>query len=144
VELEGEAPAFRVFRQLAGLARQPAYIDAAHRAHARVEDAIRIEGLRHRPVPSHDFPINSAWLAAALITATLLAVGHRDSHRLGPDQHPATGPVSSTKPASRSWKEQRRDPWNPGHPVHCHTRTLKSRAHNRLTTGSVYRGVFYP
>lgn len=31
------------------------------------------KGLRHRPLSSHDFAINSAWLAAALIAATLLA-----------------------------------------------------------------------
>ncbi|HZE01560.1 MAG TPA: transposase [Pseudonocardiaceae bacterium] len=61
-------------RQPAGLARQPAYIDDAHRVHAQVEDGIRTGkdcGIGH--FPSHDFAINSAWLAAALIAAMLLA-----------------------------------------------------------------------
>ena len=59
---------------LRGWRANPAYIDAAHRVHARVEDGIRIGkdcGISH--FPSHDFAINSAWLAAALIAATLLA-----------------------------------------------------------------------
>jgi hypothetical protein len=53
---------------------QPAWIDAAHRAHARVEDAIRTgkdTGIGR--FPSHLFALNQAWLAAALIAATLLA-----------------------------------------------------------------------
>jgi hypothetical protein len=53
---------------------QPAYIDAAHRVHARVEDAIRTgkdTGIGR--FPSHLFALNQAWLAAALIAATLLA-----------------------------------------------------------------------
>jgi hypothetical protein len=57
---------------LRGWRAQPAYIDAAHRVHARVEDRIR-EGLRIGRFPSHNFAINSAWLAASLIAATLLA-----------------------------------------------------------------------
>jgi hypothetical protein len=59
---------------LRGWRANPAYIDAAHRVHARVEDGIRTGkdcGIGH--FPSHDFAINSAWLAAALIAATLLA-----------------------------------------------------------------------
>jgi hypothetical protein len=51
-----------------------AYIDAAHRIHARVEDAIRTgkdTGLGH--FPSHDFKINTAWLTAAMTAQTLLA-----------------------------------------------------------------------
>jgi nucleotide-binding universal stress UspA family protein len=51
---------------------QPPYIDAAHRVHARVEDAIRTgkdTGLSR--FPSHDFTINTAWMAAAM-TATIL------------------------------------------------------------------------
>jgi DDE family transposase len=51
-----------------------AYIDAAHRVHARVEDAVRTgkdTGLGK--LPSHAFALNQAWLAAALIAATLLA-----------------------------------------------------------------------
>ena len=53
---------------------QLAYIDAAHRVHARVEDAIRTAkdcGLSR--FPSFDFGINSAWLAASLTAATLLS-----------------------------------------------------------------------
>ena len=53
---------------------QVAYIDAAHRVHARVEDCIRTgkdTGLGH--FPSHAFAFNQAWLAAALTAATLLA-----------------------------------------------------------------------
>jgi Transposase DDE domain group 1 len=51
-----------------------AYIDAAHRVHARVEDCVRTgkdTGLGK--LPSHLFALNQAWLAAALIAATLLA-----------------------------------------------------------------------
>jgi hypothetical protein len=53
---------------------QHAYIDAAHRVHARVEDAIRTgkdTGLGH--FPSHDFKINAAWLTASMTAMTLLA-----------------------------------------------------------------------
>jgi Transposase DDE domain group 1 len=53
---------------------QNAYIDAAHRVHARVEDAIRTgkdAGLGH--FPSFDFGINAAWLTAAMTGQILLA-----------------------------------------------------------------------
>ena len=53
---------------------QNAYIDAAHRVHARVEDAIRTgkdAGLGH--FPSHDFAVNAAWLTAAMTGQILLA-----------------------------------------------------------------------
>jgi hypothetical protein len=53
---------------------QVAYIDATHRVHARVEDCIRTgkdTGIGR--FPSHAFAFNQAWLAAALIAATLLA-----------------------------------------------------------------------
>jgi hypothetical protein len=53
---------------------QCAYIDAAHRVHARVEDVIRTAkdtGLGH--LPSFDYGINKAWLAASMIAAILLA-----------------------------------------------------------------------
>jgi hypothetical protein len=46
---------------------QNAYIDAAHRVHARVEDAIRTgrqAGLDH--FPSFDYQVNAAWLTAAM------------------------------------------------------------------------------
>jgi Transposase DDE domain group 1 len=51
---------------------QLAYIDAAHRVHARVEDTIRTGkdcGLGR--FPSFDFGINSAWLTASLTAAAL-------------------------------------------------------------------------
>jgi hypothetical protein len=53
---------------------QNAYLDAAHRVHARVEDAIRTgkdAGLGH--FPSHDFALNAAWLTAAMTGQILLA-----------------------------------------------------------------------
>ena len=53
---------------------QNAYIDAAHRVQARVEDAIRTgkdTGLGH--FPSYDFQVNAAWLTASMIACTLLA-----------------------------------------------------------------------
>jgi hypothetical protein len=53
---------------------QNAYIDAAHRVHARVEDAIRTGkdcGIGH--FPSFDFGINAAWLTAAMTGQILLA-----------------------------------------------------------------------
>jgi hypothetical protein len=53
---------------------QNAYIDAAHRVQARVEDAIRTgkqAGLGH--FPSFDFKVNAAWLTAAMIASILLA-----------------------------------------------------------------------
>jgi len=48
--------------------------DATHRVHARVEDRIRTgkdTGIGR--FPSHSLAINSAWLTASLIAATLLA-----------------------------------------------------------------------
>jgi hypothetical protein len=59
---------------LRGWQANPAYIDAAHRVHARVEDRIRTGkdcGLGR--LPSHSLAINSAWLTTALIAAALLA-----------------------------------------------------------------------
>ena len=53
---------------------QCAYIDAAHRVHARVEDVIRTgkdTGLGH--FPSHDYKINQAWLDASMIACILLS-----------------------------------------------------------------------
>jgi hypothetical protein len=53
---------------------QNAYIDAAHRVQARVEDAIRTGkdcGLGH--FPSFDFQVNAAWLTAAMTGQILLA-----------------------------------------------------------------------
>jgi hypothetical protein len=53
---------------------QPTYIDAAHRVHARVEDAIRTGKDRGiGKFPSTSLAMNKAWQAAALTAATLLA-----------------------------------------------------------------------
>jgi hypothetical protein len=53
---------------------QLAYIDAVHRVHARVEDGVRTgKDTGIGKFPSHAFALNQAWLAAALIAATLLA-----------------------------------------------------------------------
>ena len=53
---------------------QPAYIDAAHRVHARVEDCVRTgKDTGIGKLPSHRFALNQAWLAAALTAAALLA-----------------------------------------------------------------------
>ena len=53
---------------------QLAYIDAAHRVHARVEDAIRTgKDCGIGKFPSSSMTMNKAWLAAALTAATLLA-----------------------------------------------------------------------
>ena len=54
---------------------QCAYIDAAHRVHARVEDVIRTgkdTGLGHFPL-THDYRLNKAWLDAAMTACILLA-----------------------------------------------------------------------
>jgi hypothetical protein len=57
-----------------GWRANPAYIDAAHRVHARVEDAVRTgKDTGIGKFPSHAFTLNQAWLAAAMIAATLLA-----------------------------------------------------------------------
>jgi Transposase DDE domain group 1 len=53
---------------------QRAYIDAAHRVHARVEDVIRTgkdTGLGH--FPSRDYGLNKAWLDASMIACILLS-----------------------------------------------------------------------
>jgi hypothetical protein len=53
---------------------QVAFLEARHRAHARVEDRIRHAkdtGLGR--LPSREFDINQAWLAAAAIAADLIA-----------------------------------------------------------------------
>jgi hypothetical protein len=53
---------------------QPVYIDAAHRVHARVEDAIRTgKDTGIGKFPSQSLEINKAWMTAALAAATLLA-----------------------------------------------------------------------
>jgi hypothetical protein len=53
---------------------QPAYIDAAHRVHARAEDAIRAgKDTGIGKFPSHQLSLNRAWFTAALTAAALLA-----------------------------------------------------------------------
>jgi hypothetical protein len=55
-------------------AGQLAFLDARHRAHARVEDRIRCgkdTGLNH--FPSRVFAINAAWLAVVMLAVDLLA-----------------------------------------------------------------------
>ena len=57
-----------------GWRANPAYIDAAHRVHARVEDCVRIgKDTGIGKFPSTSFALNQAWLAASLTAATLLA-----------------------------------------------------------------------
>jgi Transposase DDE domain group 1 len=61
-------------RQVRGWRGQLAYIDAAHRVHARVEDAIRTgKDCGIGKYPSESLAMNKAWQAAALTAATLLA-----------------------------------------------------------------------
>jgi len=60
--------------RLRGWRADPAYIDAAHRVHARVEDCVRTgKGTGLGKFPSQAFALNQAWLAASSIAATLLA-----------------------------------------------------------------------
>jgi hypothetical protein len=57
-----------------GWRAQLGYIDAAHRAHARVEDGIRTgKDCGIGRFPSYDFAMNSAWLTTSLIAAALLS-----------------------------------------------------------------------
>jgi Transposase DDE domain group 1 len=59
---------------LRGWRANPAYIDAAHRVHARVEDCVRTgKDTGIGKFPSASFAVNQAWLAASLAAATLLA-----------------------------------------------------------------------
>jgi hypothetical protein len=58
---------------LRGWRANPAYIDAAHRVHARVEDGRTGKDCGVGRFPSRAMAMNKAWLAAALIAATLLA-----------------------------------------------------------------------
>ena len=114
-----------------GWRADPAYIDAAYRVHARVEDRIRTGkdcGLGR--FPSHDVGINSACLATAGIAATwpwanTIVIAWA---RITALPH---APVTSAKPSHRSRKEPG-GPWNRGHPArqpgHCHTHPAKSRS----------------
>jgi Transposase DDE domain group 1 len=57
-----------------GWRANPAYIDAAHRVHARVEDGIRTgKDCGIGRLPSQAMAMNKAWFTAALIAAALLA-----------------------------------------------------------------------
>jgi hypothetical protein len=59
---------------LRGWRANPAYVDAAHRVHARVEDGIRTgKDCGIGRFPSESMAMNKAWFHAALIAATLLA-----------------------------------------------------------------------
>jgi Transposase DDE domain group 1 len=61
-------------QRIPGWRDQLAYIDAAHRVHARVEDAIRTgKDTGIGKFPSHQLALNRAWFTAALTAATLLA-----------------------------------------------------------------------
>ncbi len=62
-----------------GWRANPAYADAAHRVHARVEDGIRTgKDTGIGKFPSRGFAFNAAWLAASMIAATLMrTVGGR-------------------------------------------------------------------
>ena len=73
------------------------YLDARHRAHARVEDRIRCAkdtGLDH--FPSRSFAINQAWL-----TVVMLAV---DLHRLDPAPAPATAHLAKAEPKTLRYR----------------------------------------
>jgi Transposase DDE domain group 1 len=60
--------------ELRGWRANLAYIDAAHRVHARVEDGIRTgKDCGIGRFPSQAMAMNKAWFTAALIAATLLA-----------------------------------------------------------------------
>ena len=60
--------------RLRGWRADPAYVDAAHRVHARVEDCVRTgKNTGLGKFPSQAFALNQVWLAASLIAATLLA-----------------------------------------------------------------------
>ena len=57
-----------------GVGGQLAFLDARHRAHARVEDRIRCAkdtGLDH--FPSRHFAINTAWLVVVMLAVDLIA-----------------------------------------------------------------------
>jgi hypothetical protein len=59
---------------LRGWRASPAYSDAAHRVHARVEDGVRTgKDCGIGRFPSQAMAMNKAWFCAALIAATLLA-----------------------------------------------------------------------
>ena len=81
LSLSGEADGWRYSLHVSNLPvtvrgwrGQLAYIDAAHRVHARVENCIRTgKDTGIGKFPSHDLAVNSAWLTVSLTAATLLA-----------------------------------------------------------------------
>jgi Transposase DDE domain group 1 len=161
---------------------QPAYTDAAHRVHARVEDAIRTaKDTGIGKFPSTSLAMNNAWQAAALTAATLLAwlklfaldgslaraepktlrilhaaarltrggrqppqhrrnmaVGRGHHHRLGPDQRPAAGALTTSKPSLRSRKTSRPPgppAGPPSYPGPKTRSTIRCGSHPRAVTG---------
>jgi hypothetical protein len=78
---------------------QNAYLDAAHRVHARIEDVIRTgkdTSLGH--FPSHDFAVNAAWLTAAMTRQILLAWLTSTRSRKPPDQPQTVPPTQKGQP----------------------------------------------
>jgi hypothetical protein len=112
---------------------QNAYIDATHRVHARVEDAIRTgKDCGIGKYPSTSLAMNKAWQAAgASSRSPRPGPGHLRSQSPGtvsapwprhPDQH-------ADVPAIKEGTGARGTPGNPARqPGPCHTRTLKSRS----------------
>lgn len=87
-----------------------AFLDARHRAHARVEDRIRTAkdtGLEH--FPSRTFAINSAWLAVVMLAVDLLAwTGHLLLHGELAKAEPKTLRYRLLHVAARITRGQRR------------------------------------
>ena len=101
-------------RQVRGWRGQLAYIDAAHRVHARVEDAIRTgKDCGIGKYPSESLAMNKAWQAAALTAATLLAW----LRLLALDDHLARAePKTRAHPARRRPADPRRTTAVPADP----------------------------
>jgi hypothetical protein len=96
---------------------QYACIDAAHRVHARVEDAIRTgKDCGIGKYSSTSLAMNKAWQTAALIAATLLAW----LRLLALDGHLAKAEPKTLRPhpARRRPADPRRPPAPPQHPGH--------------------------
>ena len=105
---------------------QLAYIDAAHRVHARVEDCIRTaKDSGFGKFPSHAFALNQAWLAAPLIAATLLAwlrLLALDVRSPEPSPRPCATAFCTPPPGSRAAAGaagSRSPPPGPGQPPSC-------------------------
>ena len=50
-----------------------AYLDAAHRVHARLRTSSALARTPARAIPLHDFALNTAWLTATMTAQILLA-----------------------------------------------------------------------